>query len=62
MFLLICVFLISTGATAIWNYYSIYMKENNASASLVGFGLSFSGLCELPFFYFSARIIRKVRF
>ena len=60
MFLLICVFLISTGATAIWNYYSLYMKENNASASLVGFGLSFSGLCEIPFFYYSAKIIRKL--
>ena len=60
LFLLTCVFFISTGATAIWNYYSIYMKENNASASLVGYGISFQGLCELPLFYFSARIIRKL--
>lgn len=59
IFLLICVFLISAGATTIWNFYSIYMKENGASASLVGYGLSFQGLCELPLFYFSARIIRK---
>jgi PPP family 3-phenylpropionic acid transporter len=27
-FLLICVFLISAGATTIWNFYSLYMKEN----------------------------------
>ncbi len=59
IFLLICVFLISAGATTIWNFYSIYMKENGASASLVGYGLSFQGLCELPLFYFSASIIRK---
>jgi PPP family 3-phenylpropionic acid transporter len=59
IFLLICVFLISAGATTIWNFYSIYMKENGASASLVGYGVSFQGLCELPLFYFSARIIRK---
>lgn len=59
IFLLICVFLISTGGTTIWNFYSIYMKENGASASLVGYGISFQGLCELPVFYFSARIIRK---
>ena len=59
IFLLICVFLISAGATTIWNFYSIYMKENGASASLVGYGISFQGLCELPLFYFSARIIRK---
>jgi len=58
--LLICVFLVSTGATAIWNFYSIYMKENGASASLVGYGLSFQGLCEIPLFYFSARIIAKL--
>ena len=59
IFLLVCVFLISAGATTIWNFYSIYMKENGASASLVGYGLSFQGLCELPLFYFSAQIIRK---
>jgi len=58
-FLLICVFLISAGATTIWNFYSLYMKENGASASLVGYGISFQGLCELPLFYFSARIIRR---
>ena len=36
------------------------MKENGASASLVGFGLSFQGLCELPLFYFSAMIIFRL--
>ncbi|MGZ8559768.1 MAG: MFS transporter [Chitinophagaceae bacterium] len=60
LFLLFCVFLVSTGATTIWNFYSIYMKENGASASLVGYGISFQGLCELPLFYFSARIIGKL--
>ena len=60
IFLLVSVFLISVGATTIWNFYSIYMKENGASASLVGFGISFQGLCELPLFYFSAKIIRKL--
>jgi PPP family 3-phenylpropionic acid transporter len=59
IFLLICIFLISVGATTIWNFYSIYMKENGASASLVGYGISFQGLCELPLFYFSAKIIRR---
>ncbi|MGC1242826.1 MAG: MFS transporter [Chryseosolibacter sp.] len=60
IFLLVAVFLVSAGATTIWNFYSIYMKENGASASLVGLGLSFQGLCELPFFYFSARIIGRL--
>ncbi|HRO71281.1 MAG TPA: MFS transporter, partial [Chitinophagaceae bacterium] len=60
LFLLFCVFLVSAGATTIWNFYSIYMKENGASASLVGYGISFQGLCELPLFYFSAVIIRKL--
>jgi PPP family 3-phenylpropionic acid transporter len=60
IFLLVCVFLVSVGGTAIWNFYSIYMKENGASASLVGYGISFQGLCELPLFYFSARIIRRL--
>jgi PPP family 3-phenylpropionic acid transporter len=56
--LLTAVFLVSAGATTIWNFYSIYMKENGASASLVGYGISFQGLCELPLFYFSSKIIR----
>ena len=60
LFLLGCVFLVSVGATAIWNFYSAYLKENGASDSLVGYGLSFQGLCELPVFYFSARIILKL--
>ena len=60
LFLLFCIFLVSAGATTIWNFYSIYMKQNGASASLVGYGLSFQGLCELPLFYFSARIIGKL--
>ncbi len=59
IFLLICIFLISAGATTIWNFYSIYMKENGASATLVGYGISFQGLCELPLFYFSAKIIGR---
>lgn len=60
LFLLLCVFLVSMGATAIWNFYSAYLKENSATDSLVGYGLSFQGLCELPVFYFSARIILKL--
>ena len=60
LFLLTCVFLVSVGATSIWNFYSTYLKDNGASDSLVGYGLSFQGLCELPIFYFSARIILKL--
>jgi MFS transporter, PPP family, 3-phenylpropionic acid transporter len=60
LFLLFCVFLVSMGATTIWNFYSAYLKDNGASDSLVGFGLSFQGLCELPIFYFSARIILRL--
>jgi PPP family 3-phenylpropionic acid transporter len=59
LFLLTCVFLISVGGTTIWNFYSTYMKQNGASASLVGYGLSLQGICELPLFYFSARIILR---
>ena len=59
-FLLLCIFLVSLGATTIWNFYSAYLKDNGASDSLVGYGLSFQGLCELPIFYFSARIILRL--
>lgn len=60
LLLLLAVFLVSSGTSAIWYFYSTYMKENGATASLVGYGLSFQGLCELPLFYFSARIISRL--
>jgi len=60
LYLLAAVLLVSIGATTIWNFYSIYMKEIGASATLVGYGLSFQGLCELPLFFFSAIIIRRL--
>ena len=60
LFLLFCVFLVSVGATSIWNFYSAYLKHHGATDSLVGYGLSFQGLCELPVFYFSARIILRL--
>lgn len=56
---LFTVFIISVAGTTIWNFYSMYLKDNGASAQLVGLGLSFQGLCEIPFFYFSALIIRR---
>jgi MFS transporter, PPP family, 3-phenylpropionic acid transporter len=58
--LLLGVFLISAGTSTIWYFYSTYMKQNGASASLVGYGLSLQGLCELPLFYFSAKIIARL--
>ncbi len=60
LFLLAAIVLVSIGATTIWNFYSIYMKEIGATATLVGYGLSFQGLCELPMFYFAAAIIQRL--
>ena len=60
LYLLVSVALVSAGTSAIWYFYFTYMRENGASASLIGYGLSFQGLCELPLFYFSARIIARL--
>lgn len=62
LLLLFLVVLVSMSATPIWYYYSVYMKEMGASSTTVGLGLSFQGLCELPFFYFSAKIIQRLGF
>ena len=56
LFLFITIFVAIT-QTTIWNFYSLYMTEIGASSSLTGFGFSLQGLCELPLFYFSAKII-----
>jgi PPP family 3-phenylpropionic acid transporter len=60
LLLLAVVALVSVAGTSIWNFYSLYMKSNGASATLVGYGLSLQGLFEIPFFYFSARIIARL--
>jgi MFS transporter, PPP family, 3-phenylpropionic acid transporter len=60
LILLFCVFLVYAASTPIYYFYSIYLKENGASPSFVGFALSWQGLCELPFFYFSARIMNRL--
>lgn len=60
LLLLAIVLLVSVAGTSIWNFYSLYMKANGASATLVSYGLSLQGLVEIPFFYFSARIIARL--
>ena len=60
LILLLCVFLVYAASTPIYYFYSIYLKQNGATSSFVGFALSWQGLCELPFFYFSARIMNKL--
>jgi MFS transporter, PPP family, 3-phenylpropionic acid transporter len=59
LFLLVWVCFVYAASAPIYYFYSIYMKENGASASLTGFAISFQGLCEIPLFYFSAVIIRR---
>ncbi|MBL7697551.1 MAG: MFS transporter [Chitinophagaceae bacterium] len=60
MILLFGVFLVYAASAPVYYFYSIYLKENGADSVFVGYALSFQGLCELPFFYFSARIIGKL--
>lgn len=60
MLLLLSVFLVYAASSPIYYFYSIYLKENGATSFFTGFAISFQGLCELPFFYFAARIIGKL--
>ena len=60
LILLFSVFLVYAASTPIYYFYSIYLKQNGATSFFTGFAISWQGLCELPFFYFSARIIRKL--
>jgi len=60
MFLLLAAFLVYAASAPIYYFYSIYMKENGASSSLIGFAITFQGLCEIPLFYFSSRIIKRL--
>ncbi len=60
LILLSCLFLVYAASTPIYYFYSIYLKQIGATSSFVGFALSWQGLCELPFFYFSARIMHRL--
>ncbi|HUQ65378.1 MAG TPA: MFS transporter [Flavitalea sp.] len=59
LILLLCVFLVYAASSPIYYFYSIYLKQNGATSFFTGFLISFQGLCELPLFYYSARIIRR---
>lgn len=52
LFLLFCVFLVSMGATTIWNFYSAYLKENGATDSLVVMACSSRGFVSYQCFTF----------
>lgn len=60
LILLFSVFLVYAASTPIYYFYSIYLKQIGASSFFTGFAISFQGLCELPFFYFSAMIISRL--
>jgi MFS transporter, PPP family, 3-phenylpropionic acid transporter len=51
--------LVSIFSTAMWNFYSLYMTEIGATSVLSGIGYAYHGLCELPFFFFSAWILQR---
>ncbi len=55
----IVITLVSIFSTAMWNFYSLYMEEIGADSVLSGMGYAFHGLCELPFFFLSAWILKK---
>jgi len=60
LILLFSVFLVYAASSPIYYFYSIYLKQHGATSFFTGFLISFQGLCELPFFYYSAKIIRKL--
>jgi MFS transporter, PPP family, 3-phenylpropionic acid transporter len=57
--LLIIVGIVSVAHTAIWNFYSLFMNSIGATDVQTGMGFTLQGLCELPFFYFSVKIIGR---
>lgn len=60
LILLFSVFLVYAASTPIYYFYSIYLKQHGATSFFTGFAISFQGLCELPFFYYSAAIIGRL--
>jgi MFS transporter, PPP family, 3-phenylpropionic acid transporter len=59
MIFVTAIVLISIFSTAMWNFYSVYLEEIGGSKVLAGWGYAYHGLCELPFFFFSAYILKR---
>jgi PPP family 3-phenylpropionic acid transporter len=53
-------FLMGTSFMFITNYFYIFLKDLGASSSLTGLAVASSVILELPFFIFSAALIKKV--
>jgi PPP family 3-phenylpropionic acid transporter len=53
------VFLVWMAASGAFAFLNITLKDMGASDSLIGFSLSISAICEVPFMAFSGAIIRR---
>lgn len=60
LFFMIIYFLYQGAATAQGIYFPLFMKELGASTTMVGTAILLFGLFEIPVFYFSDRVIKKI--
>jgi PPP family 3-phenylpropionic acid transporter len=56
---LIIVFLMSVGTYPIWTFQSLYLSNLGASPELIGWSLGIQAMIELPFYFYSNKIIQK---
>lgn len=57
---LVVVALIQIGASSIFTFYSLYLKEIGATDRLIGVAYSLQGLSELPLYLAAAIIIKRI--
>ena len=51
--------LIAIGRVAMWNFYSVYLRDIGAGNQLLGIAFSVQAFSELPFFFYAGIVIKR---
>lgn len=57
---LVIIFMVSVASFCIQTFLAVYLDELNASPRLTGWAFSFEGMSEIPFYFISAWLIKKI--
>lgn len=52
--------IVAIGTFPIWTFYSVFLSDLGASSTLIGFAFSLDAIMEIPFYFISALILKKI--
>lgn len=60
MLYLFIMLIVAIGTFPIWTFYSVFLSDLGASSTLIGFAFSLDAIMEIPFYFVSALILKKI--